>query len=88
MNPSPQVLIGLLKSSWNFHLENAIEISTSHQLWEWFEDENFGYFAKKWLRKLLENQSKWGILLGFSGISSSFAIQDEAEKEIYIHILD
>ena len=44
--------------------------------------------AKKWIRKQLEDQSKWDILLGFFGISSSFDIQDEAEKEKYIHILN
>ena len=44
--------------------------------------------AKKWIRKQLEDQSKWDILLGFFGISSSFDIQDEAGKEKYIHILD
>ena len=44
--------------------------------------------AKKWIRKQLKNPSKWDILLGFMGTSSSFDIQDEAEKEKYIHILN
>ena len=44
--------------------------------------------AKKWIRNQLKNQSKWDILLGFMGTSSSFDIQDEAEKEKYIHILN
>ena len=42
---------------------------------------------RKWFRKQLENQSKWDVSLGYIGISSSFAIQDEAEKEKYIHTL-
>ena len=44
-------------------------------------------FQRKWFRKQLENQSKWDDSLGYIGISSSFAIQDEAEKEKYIHTL-
>ena len=79
----------VLSLSWLIWLhKSTIEILKDEEVWWVFGFENL---AKKWIRKQLENQSKWDILLGFIGISSSFemfAIQDEAEKEKYIHILD
>ena len=42
---------------------------------------------RKWCRKQVENQSKWDVSLDYIGISSLFVIQDEAEKEKYIHTL-
>ena len=45
------------------------------------------FCPRKWFRKQLENQSKWDVSLDYIGIFSSFAIQDETEKEKYIHTL-
>ena len=76
----------VLSLSWLIWLyKTTIEIIKDEEVWLVFGFENL---AKKWIRKQLENQSKWDILLGFIGISSSFDIQDEAGKEKYIHILD
>ena len=53
------------------YIETTIEILKDEEVWLVFGFKNL---AKKWIKKQLENQSKWDVLLGCNGNSSSFDI--------------